>query len=203
MLPMLGANDYSLAYADVYATFMNEETTESNEKFEEFMTIKRGKSNFAAEASHEILVTEEDLQAYRSSYESTKQAETTANMPEGDLLPLIYSMPGMIGGVKEPTMLRTLLDSGTGKTLINLKALPSNDTKMLDQVMDICRLEIRLLRHGTSLQSIQLVRGTSKWAGRDRKQILTNSVRSPVLTQFQILRSSYAKNESQQQQTAI
>ena len=38
---MLGANDYLLVYADVYATFMNEETTESNEKFEEFMTIKR------------------------------------------------------------------------------------------------------------------------------------------------------------------
>ena len=64
MLPMLGANDYLLAYADVYATFMNEETTESNKKFHEFMTIKRGKSNLAAEASHETLVTEEDLQAY-------------------------------------------------------------------------------------------------------------------------------------------
>ena len=50
-------------------------------------------------------------------------SNTTKDSDEGDLLPVIY-IPGMIGGVLDPIIVRTLLDSGSGKTLINKSALP-------------------------------------------------------------------------------
>ena len=50
-------------------------------------------------------------------------SNTTKDSDEGDLLPVIY-IHGIIGGVLDPIIVRTLLDSGSGKTLINKSALP-------------------------------------------------------------------------------
>ena len=125
-IPKLGANDYSLACGEVYATFMNDQANE-NEKFEEFMKNKSSIStNRTIAASYNGLVSEEELEAYSRGCQPNVQSGIAQQAKNSDLLPVLYMMAGMVGGVRDPTIMRTLLDSGSSKTLIRRSALPPN-----------------------------------------------------------------------------
>ena len=121
--PELGRRDYVNACGDVYATFMNEQTMEDEEAFEEFMKNKiSGGINRAVAASYNGLISDEELEAYKQGYRPDVQSSED-KVPD-DVLPVVYMMPRMIGGVADPTILRTLLDSGSSKSLISKLALP-------------------------------------------------------------------------------
>ena len=125
-MPRLGRHDYLLACGDVYANFMNEQTEENETRFEEFMNNKTsGRINRTIAASYNGLISKEELEAYQQGYQPEAYSNTTKFSDKDDLLPVIYMIPGMIGGVLDPIILRTLLDSGSGKTLINKSVLPA------------------------------------------------------------------------------
>ena len=83
-----------------------------------------GKTSRIIAASFNGLVSEEELEAYSKGYQLNVQAQSAGNYEDGDLLPIVYLMANMTGSILDPAIHRTLLDSGSGKTLISKSALP-------------------------------------------------------------------------------
>ena len=64
------------------------------------------------------------MEAYSKGYQPDVQAQSVGNHEDGDLPPIVYLMANMTGSILDPAIHRTLLDSGSGKTLISKSALP-------------------------------------------------------------------------------
>ena len=67
-------------------------------------------------ASFNGLITEEELEAYSGGCQPTLDTQGSQEATSVDLVPVLYTMARMVGGVQDPTILRTLLDSGSSKT---------------------------------------------------------------------------------------
>ena len=98
IIPKLGTTDYSLACGDVYATFMNEHT-EEGAKFEEFLNRGNAPVNRMIAASFNGLITEEELEAYSRGCQPTLDTQSSQEASSVVLVPVLYTMAGMIGGV--------------------------------------------------------------------------------------------------------
>ena len=78
-----------------------------------------GKTSRIIAASFNGLVSKEELEAYSKGYQPDVQAQSVGNYEDGDLLPIVYLMANMTRSILDPAIRRTLLDSGSGKTLIS------------------------------------------------------------------------------------
>ena len=77
-------------------------------------------------ASFNGLISEEELEAYSRGCQPTLDTKRSQEASSVVLVPVLYTMAGMVGEVRDPTILRTLLDSGSSKTLISKSALPAD-----------------------------------------------------------------------------
>ena len=91
-------------------------------RFEEFMINRVGNNAHGTTAhSYDNLISVEDMEAQEQGYSPA----TDTSRDVKDLLPIVYMTTGATGKIVPPCILRTLLDTGSRKSLISSRCLSS------------------------------------------------------------------------------